>query len=87
MSTTRGTVVEWLECLNSVPKVAGLNPTRADTSKTLNVYRAVNGYLTIVGAGLRRQKERIGHGLSYEPRREKTSFLHMRKQRCRSASR
>ena len=24
---------------------------------------------------------------SYEPRREKTGFLHMRKQRCRSASR
>ena len=33
--------------------------------KTLTVHQTENGYLTIVGEGLRRQKERIGHHLSY----------------------
>ena len=46
----------------------------------------LNPYLTINGEGLRQEKETSGHHLSYEPRHI-IGFLHMRKQRRRSALR
>ena len=46
--------------------------------QTLTVYQAVNGYLTTDGEALRLRKERIGHGLSYEPRSEKTGLRDFR---------
>ena len=41
----RGSVVEWLEHLAVVQKVAGLSPARAKDWKTLTVHPAENGYL------------------------------------------
>ena len=46
---------------------------------------ALNGYLTITGGGEGGKRGGVGTTFSYEPRREKTGFLHMRKQRRRSA--
>ena len=41
----RGAVVEWLERLAVVWKVAGSSPARAKRLETLTVHPAVNGYL------------------------------------------
>ena len=41
-------MVEWLEHLTLVQKVAGSNPTRDKTGK-LTVHPAANGYVTITG--------------------------------------
>ena len=67
-SFVKGAVVEWLECLTAEREIACSNPTRirrfeshsGQNWKTLTVHPPVNGYLTIVGEGSRRRKERIG---------------------------
>ena len=41
----RGAVVEWLERLTVVRKVAGSSPARAKDWKTLTIHSAENGYL------------------------------------------
>ena len=50
-SVLRGAVVEWLERLAVVRKVAGPCPALAKDWKTFNVRQAVNGYLISVREG------------------------------------
>ena len=47
----RGAVVEWLECLAVVRKVAGSSSARAKYRKILSVHPAANGYLINVREG------------------------------------
>ena len=56
-------MVEWLECLTFVQKVAEFESHSGRDS--LTVHPAVNGYLTINEEGLRCPKERLGHCLSH----------------------
>ena len=60
----RGALVEWLERLAAVRKVAVSSPARAKDWKTLTVHPTVNGYLIKFREGKRQRKERIGPLLS-----------------------
>ena len=47
----RGAMIEWLERLAVVRKVAGSSPARVKVWKTLTVYPATNGYLVNIREG------------------------------------